>query len=124
MQNSILYRAYELIDKLSQLQENAKNNTEKSQQKQKQYFDSKIRVEEFKVGDKVWIQRKELEMLRSAKFENKRLGPFIIYKKLENGAYKLWNKEGKILQSYYNSDRLAKYFEKQTWEPIVVIENP
>jgi hypothetical protein len=61
-------------------------------------------------------------MSRSAKFENKWLGPFIIHKKLGNGAYKLRNKEGKILQNYYNSDRLAKYYEKQTWEPIVVVE--
>ena len=63
-------------------------------------------------------------MLWSAKFEKKWLELFIIYKKLKNDAYKLWNNEEKILQSYYNSDQLAKYFEKQTWEPIVVIENP
>ena len=31
--------------------------------------------------------------------------------------------KGKTLQKYYNSDRLAKYYEKQTWEPIIVIEN-
>jgi hypothetical protein len=71
LQDSILHRAYELIDKLPQWQENARNNTDKSQQKQKQYFDAKIKIQEFEVGDKVWIQRKELEMSRSAKFENK-----------------------------------------------------
>jgi hypothetical protein len=61
-------------------------------------------------------------MSRSAKFEDKRYGPFIIQEKLDNGAYKLRNEEGKILQKYYNSNRLAKYYEKQNWEPIVVIE--
>ena len=60
---------------------------------------------------------------RSAKFDNKRIGPFIIQAKLNNGAYKLRDMEGKTLQKYYNSDRLAKYYEKQTWEPIIVIEN-
>ena len=58
-----------------------------------------------------------------AKFENKRIGPFIIQEKLNNGTYKLQDMKRKTLQKYYNSDRLAKYYEKQTWEPIIVIEN-
>ena len=59
----------------------------------------------------------------SAKFVDKRIGPFIIQEKLNNSAYKLRDMKGKTLQKYYNSDRLAKYYEKQTWEPIIVIEN-
>ena len=70
-------------------QNNARNNTEKSQQKQKEHFDANIRPEEFEIGDKVWIQRKDIEKSRSAKFEDKRNGPFIIHEKLNNGAYKL-----------------------------------
>ena len=62
-------------------------------------------------------------MSRSAKFEDKRIRPFIIQEKLNNGAYKLRDMKGKTLQKYYNSDRLAKYYEKQTWEPIIIIEN-
>jgi hypothetical protein len=105
-------------------QEEALVNTKKSQQKQKEYFDARIRPEEFEIGEKVWIQIKALEKSRSAKFEDKREGPFIIQAKMNNGAYKLRTLEGKVLQKYYNSDRLAKYYEKQTWEPIIVIENP
>jgi hypothetical protein len=123
LQDSILQRAYELIDKMPYSQNDARLNTERSQQKQKEYFDNKIRPEEYRIGDKVWIQRKEIEKSRSAKFEDKRFGPFVIQEKLNNGAYKLRNNEGQVLQKYYNSDRLAKYYEKQTWEPIVVIEN-
>ena len=63
-----------------------------------------IRKEEFEIGDKVWVQRKDLENSRSAKFEDKRIRPFIIQSKLNNGAYKLWNLEGKTLLKYYNSD--------------------
>ena len=100
----------------------ARRNTEKSQQKQKVRFDSKILTEEFEIRDKVWIQRKDLENSRSAKFEEKRTGPFIIQSKLNNGAYKLRTKEGKTLLRYYNSDRLAKYHEKQDWQPVIVID--
>src|SRR6185312_12770389 len=86
LQNSILHRAFELIDKLPDLQNDAQEKTRKSQQKQKEYFDTKIHSETFEIGDKVWIQRKELEHSRSAKFEDKRIGPFIIQEKLNNGA--------------------------------------
>jgi integrase-like protein len=123
LQDSILTRAYDLIEKLPALQENARKNTKKSQEKQKKYFDSRIHVEDFNIGDKVWIQRKDIEMSRSVKFEDKRTGPFIIHEKLGNGAYKLRTLQGKVLQKYYNSDRLAKYHEAQTWEPIVVVED-
>jgi hypothetical protein len=89
LQDSILQRAYELIDKMPYSQNDARLNTERSQQKQKEYFDNKIRPEEYRIGDKVWIQRKEIEKSRSAKFEDKRFGPFVIQEKLNNGAYKL-----------------------------------
>jgi hypothetical protein len=121
LQDSILQRAYELIEKLPYQQEEARVNTIKSQKKQKVRFDDRINIEEFEIGDKVWIQRKEIEMSRSSKFEDKRTGPFIIQSKLGNGAYKLCDTNGKTLQKYYNSDRLVKYYEKQTWEPIIVI---
>jgi hypothetical protein len=104
------------------LQNDAREKTNESQQKQKEYFDAKIHHETFEIGDKVWIIRKDIEHSRSAKFEDKRTGPFIIQEKLNNGAYKLCNDKGKTLQKYYNSDRLAKYYEKQTWEPFVLIE--
>ena len=45
--------------------------------------------EEFEIGDKVWVQRKDLENSRLAKFEDKRIRPFIIQLKLNNKAYKL-----------------------------------
>ena len=122
LEDSILQRAFELIDELPYQHSEARRNTEKSQKKQKVRFDMNIRKEEFEIGDKVWVQRKDLENSRSAKFEDKRIGPFIIQSKLNNGAYKLQNLEGKILLKYYNSDRLAKYHEKQNWQPVIVID--
>ena len=121
LNDSILQRAYELIEKLLLYYQNAKNNIEKSQQKQKEYVDKQVHFEEFEIGDKVWIQRKDIEYSCSAKFEDKRIELYIIQEKLENGAYKIGTKNGKILKGYYNSDRLAKYYETQRWEPIVVI---
>ena len=67
--------------------------------------------------------KKRFRNSRSAKFEEKRTGPYIIQSKLNNRAYKLQTKEEKTLLKYYNSDRLAKYYEKQNWQPVIVIEN-
>src|SRR6185295_12486110 len=59
LHDSILHRAFELIDKLPELQNNARKKTNESQQKQKEYFDVKIHPETFEIGDKVWIIRKD-----------------------------------------------------------------
>jgi hypothetical protein len=122
LEDSILSRAFDLIDKLPEAQEQARRKTETSQEKQKERHDKRLKPEEFEVGDKVWIQRKDIQASRSVKFEDKRTGPFTIYAKLGNGAYQLCNSKGQILQKYYNSDRLERYYERQNWEPQVVIE--
>ena len=121
LENSILQRAFELIEELPYQHNVARENTIKSQKKQKVRFDSRIQKEEFEIGDKVWVQRKDIEASCSAKFEEKRIGPFIIKEKLNNGAYKLCTMDGKTLKQYYNSDRLVKYYEKQDWQPMIVI---
>jgi len=121
LENSILQRAFELIEELPYQHNVARENTIKSQKKQKVRFDSRIQKEEFEIGDKVWVQRKDIEASRSAKFEEKRIGPFIVKEKLNNGAYKLCTMDGKTLKQYYNSDRLVKYYEKQDWQPMIVI---
>src|SRR5437868_11202578 len=83
LEDSILQRAFELIDELPYQHSEAHRNTEKSQKKQKVRFDMNIRKEEFEIGDKVWVQRKDLENSRSAKFKDKRIRPFIIQSKIE-----------------------------------------
>ena len=97
LQDSILHRAFELIDKLPDLQNDTQEKTRKSQQKQKEYFDTKIHLKIFEIGNKVWIQRKELKHSQFVKFEDKRTGPFIIQEKLNNRAYKLCDSKGKLL---------------------------
>ena len=116
-----MQRAYELIEKLPSYHHNAKDNIEKSQWKQKEYVDKQVHFEEFEIGDKVWVQQKDIEYSHSAKFEDKRIGPYIIQEKLETGAYRIGTGNGTTLRGYYNSNRLAKYYESQEWEPIIVI---
>src|SRR6266487_6918874 len=88
LEDNILQRAFELIDELPYQHNEARKNTEKSQKKQKVRFDMNIRKEEFEIGDKVWIQRKDLENSRSEEHTSELQSPFIIQSKLNNGAYK------------------------------------
>ena len=67
-------------------------------------------------------KRTLIKQSRYYQLKDKRTGPFVIHAKLNNGAYKLATIEGKVLQKYFNSDRLTKYYEKQNWKPMVMIE--
>ena len=53
LENSILQRAFELIDELPYQHNAARENTIKSQKKQKVRFDSRIQKEKFEIRDKV-----------------------------------------------------------------------
>ena len=53
LEDSILQRAFKLIDELPYQHSEARRNTEKSQKKQKVRFDMNIQKEEFKIEDKV-----------------------------------------------------------------------
>jgi len=53
LEDSILQRVFELIDKLPYQHSEVCRNIEKSQKKQKVRFDMNIRKEEFEIRDKV-----------------------------------------------------------------------
>jgi len=58
LEDSILQRAFELIDELPYQHGEARRNTEKSQKKQKVRFDMNIRKEEFKLEIKYGYKEK------------------------------------------------------------------
>jgi len=56
----------------------------------KRYYDARHRPEEFKPGDHVWLNAKDLITERpSKKLDHKRLGPFKIIRKISELAYEL-----------------------------------
>jgi hypothetical protein len=71
-----------LIDHLRQVHEELQSNLETAQQTYKRKYDRKAKpAPSFKVGDLVWLNRKNIEMTRpSPKLDFKRFGPFKITK--------------------------------------------
>ncbi|CAG8851648.1 5739_t:CDS:1, partial [Racocetra persica] len=53
----------------------------------------KFKYHDFKVENLVLVARSDIAISRSVKFEEKFKGPYYIYRKLENGAYKPQTKE-------------------------------
>ena len=117
-------RIEQLIDDLPHVREEARLQINKSQQKQKQLHDNKLRkVSSFKIGDKVLYFNAAKEKSWSGKLDPKWKGPYYIHQVLLNGSYKLRNMNGRVLVTPANGTLLKLYNDRQNWEPIVVIEN-
>ncbi|CAG8742592.1 26613_t:CDS:1, partial [Racocetra persica] len=70
----------------------------------------------------VLVAYSDIATSRLVKFKEKFKGPYYIYQKLENGAYKLQTKEyDRVLKLYINSQRLKLYYDQTLFEPTIII---
>jgi hypothetical protein len=82
------------------------------QQKQKLRHDKNIKEQSFKIGDLVLLYKSQLRGKK--KLEERWNGPYYIHEILENGAYKLRTMDDKILKIPVNSERLKKYYSRNS----------
>lgn len=111
-------RLTDLIDKVPQLRQSAKRTIMEAQNK----LAEKFRLDtprKFEIGDLVLYYDKAKSTSHSAKFEEKWKGPFRVTKVLPKGAYLLGG-----IRTTVNGNLLKKYHDRESWEPIIVIENP
>jgi hypothetical protein len=120
-QETLMRRIYSLIDDLHEVQNQAKRNISKSQEYQKQHHDQQIIPKVFNIGDKVLMYRMQLEKQYSGKFEQKWKGPYYVHATFGNGAYKLRTMDGKVLKTSIHGNQLKLYFNRPSWEPMVII---
>lgn len=115
-------RLTQLLDKLPQDRTLIKNRIDQQQIKQKEYHDQHItKPVEFKIGDKVLLYRAEKEKHYSGKFDEKWKGPYYIHAVLPHGSYKLRDLSGKVLKTPFNGKILKLYYNRQEWNPQIVI---
>ncbi|CAI2200233.1 1545_t:CDS:1, partial [Funneliformis geosporum] len=96
----------------------AKENVTKAQENKKRQHDSKIKKPiEYQIGDKVLLYETAKEKTWIGKLEDKWKGPFYIYDKLLNGAYKLRFTDRQILKTPINASLLKIYNDRQNWNP-------
>lgn len=111
-----------LLEELPQIRREAKRQNDKSQEKQKEYHDKKIKKrEKFEIGDKVLYYNAAKEKQWSGKLEDKWKGPYYIQQELLNGSYKLKETDGRILKTPVNGELLKKYNSREEFVPYVVV---
>src|SRR2546423_7386073 len=111
-----------LLEELPRVRREAKVQSEKSQEKQKEYHDKKIRKQEkFEIGDKVLYYNAAKEKQWSGKLDEKWKGPYYIHEKLLNGSYKIKETNGKILKTPVNGELLKKYNIREAFITYVLV---
>ena len=84
----------------------------------KRFYDVKHRPTEFKEGDEVWLNTKDLTTERpSKKFDYKRLGPFTIVRKVDALAFELKLPRSFKIHPVISASRLERVKEDEWNRP-------
>ncbi|CAB4418816.1 unnamed protein product [Rhizophagus irregularis] len=111
-----------LIEELPNIRNQAKENIEKSQEKQKSYHDKKNKIKQrFRIEDKVLYYDAAKEKQWSGKLEEKWKGPYYVHEIISKGSYKIKTMEGRILRTPVNGELLKEYIDRTNFEVIVRI---
>ncbi|PKC04105.1 hypothetical protein RhiirA5_379649 [Rhizophagus irregularis] len=111
-----------LIEELPIIRNQARDNIEKSQEKQKLYHDKKNKLKkDFQIGDKVLYYDAAKEKQWSGKLEEKWKGPYYIHEIIYKGSYKIKTIKGKILKTPVNGELLKEYIDRTNFEVIIRI---
>src|SRR5688572_22894949 len=120
-ENDTIQRAYEII-KLTDERNEALENIEKSQEKQKERYNEGIKEEtKLQIGDKVLLKDAAKEKQWSGKLSSKWKGPYYIQDVIGNGAYKLRTMDKRILKAPYNIKLLKRYYDQKDKQPIIYV---
>ena len=97
---TLLNRVNHLINELSQVHADVKEQIRKKQQKQKDHHDRKIiKNNSLEIGDKVLLYNAAKEQQWFGKLEPKWKGPYYIHQILLNEAYKLRTLDSKVFKT-------------------------
>src|SRR5260363_345389 len=122
-EQNLLTRLYSLIEDLPANRAQAKKNVEKSQQRQKFYWDRKLKKVKrlFEKEEQVLCYDAAGDKHFTGKLLLKWKGPYFIYSKVAQDVYKLRTMDGQILETPINAYLLKKYYNRQAWDPMIII---
>ncbi|HVW99810.1 MAG TPA: reverse transcriptase domain-containing protein, partial [Candidatus Babeliaceae bacterium] len=82
-------RAQTFAETMAKIHQETRTAMEKANEDMKRYYDRKHKLEEYQVGDKVWLDMKDINTGRpKKKLDILREGPFKITEKISNVAYR------------------------------------
>ena len=107
-QENLINCVRQIIGRMDNEIQQAQNNIQNSQKKQKEQHDRKLKGSvNFKVGELVLMYKSNLQDKK--KLEERWKRPYYIHTDLGNGVYKLRTLDRKILKIPINGDRLKQY---------------
>ncbi|GKF66231.1 hypothetical protein Tco_0192748 [Tanacetum coccineum] len=98
------------LDLLKERKEQAAIRETKSKAKMEKYYNSKVRNTSLKPGDLVYRNNDASYVKDSGKLSPKWEGPYEVTEALGNGAYKLRDRNGKLLPRTWNVRNLKKCY--------------
>jgi len=93
------------VNKVTGARQEARNNIEQAQEKQKRQYDIKHKGPEYKVGDKVVKYSRRRDTRMGSKLKKRFQGPYEVHEVLGKGVYRLRNGD-KILSQVTNATNL------------------
>ena len=122
--DALMNRLTNLIDKLEQDKQDALDNMNQIQERQKDRHNDQRVSERLKIGEKVLVEKTWKRRDMSAKLEAQWIGPYYIHDIIGFNNYKLRSLDGRIVKGTVHGDRLKKYNEQRMEpriEPMIVI---
>ena len=112
-----------LLEELPKIRQKAKLQNDKTQGKQKEYHDKRIKRKQnnFEIGDKVLYYNAAKEKQWTGKLEEKWKGPYYIHEIMLNGSYKIKETNGKVLKTPVNGELLKRYNSREEFIPYIVV---
>nr|GEV82354.1 reverse transcriptase domain-containing protein [Tanacetum cinerariifolium] len=105
------YEALEInLDLLEERREQATIREARSKEKMKKYYNSKVRNTSFKPGDLVYRNNDDNHAKDNGKLSPKREGPYEVTEAVGKWAYKLKDRNGKLLSRTWNICNLQKCY--------------
>ena len=102
----------------------ASDKISEAQSRMKSYYDKNRKIQEFKIGDKVLLDGRNLQIhhkgfKNTAKFAPRFIGPFQILDKIQKDSYKLSLSKGLKLHPVFHTSLLKPYEEDNNREQAV-----
>ena len=98
------------LERLDETRRLASLAIETQKKRVKTHFDQKVRLRSFAEGDLVLLYDQAKDRLGAGKLESMWLGPYIVKRVLQKGAYELIDYEGNPLEEPRNGLYLKKYY--------------
>ena len=110
----------ELIVKLQEARELARQNIVESQQTMKQRYDKKANPQDFEPGDLVWIYFPQIMVGGSRKFLHNYSGPYILLEKINPVDFTVAHAHnGKRLKNVIHVNRMKRFYHRSMMPPVL-----